>query len=269
METLPTSENTPPIDKITNTVKSYTIYLKENYFYQSLILIIVGLFFISLSVTLRIVSPLYLLLIIGILVFRHFYKQLGHIILLQFAKNNGFAYQKKGILSQIETPFLKIGRDQRIEDIVSGQFKDLPFCLFNYNSILGSGSEEKRIGFTVCRIQHQVKLPRIFLNAKHPSFNQVILRKDQVEIQMEGDFHKYFRLYVTKEYEIEALQIFTPDVMAKLIDKSKRFSLEFMNDHVYIYSNSPVVQKNELDAIILLAQMLIEELAPTLARLKK
>lgn len=61
METLPTSENTPPIDKITNTVKSYTIYLKENYFYQSLILIIVGLFFISLSVTLRIVSPLYLL----------------------------------------------------------------------------------------------------------------------------------------------------------------------------------------------------------------
>ena len=61
-----------------------------------------------------------------------------------------------------------------------------------------------------------------------------IFSKDQI-LSLEGDFNNYFTLYAPKEYEQDALYIFTPDLMTLLIDKVKDADVELIGDQLYIY----------------------------------
>ncbi len=54
-------------------------------------------------------------------------------------------------------------------------------------------------------------------------------------MSLEGDFNKYFKLSVPKGYEVKALEVFTPDVMATLIDKCKFFNVEIAGTNIYSY----------------------------------
>ena len=65
-------------------------------------------------------------------------------------------------------------------------------------------------------------------------------------IKLEGDFNQYFSLSITKGYEVEALEIFTPDVMQELIEKAKKFSMEVIGGHIFIYDNAIVGTKQGL-----------------------
>ena len=60
--------------------------------------------------------------------------------------------------------------------------------------------------------------------------------KSQI-LSLEGDFDKYFTLYCPKEYERDALYVFTPDLMALLIDEAAPFDVEIVDDWMFVYSN--------------------------------
>jgi hypothetical protein len=55
-------------------------------------------------------------------------------------------------------------------------------------------------------------------------------------LSLEGDFDKYFTLYCPKEYETDALYVFTPDLMALLVDQSQQFDVEIVDDWMFVYS---------------------------------
>jgi hypothetical protein len=61
------------------------------------------------------------------------------------------------------------------------------------------------------------------------------LDKRQV-LSLEGDFDKSFTLYCPREYERDALYIFTPDLMALLIDEAAPFDVEIIDDWLFVYS---------------------------------
>lgn len=90
-------------------------------------------------------------------------------------------------------------------------------------------------------IQLTKKLPHIILDSKANNrklFNSVLPRSFDVDqkLSLEGDFDKYFTLYVPKGYERDALYVFTPDIMALFIDHSSEFDAEIIGDKLYIYS---------------------------------
>jgi hypothetical protein len=58
-------------------------------------------------------------------------------------------------------------------------------------------------------------------------------------LSLEGDFDRYFTLYVPRDYERDALYVFTPDLMALLIDEAAPFDVEIIDDWMYIYSHRP------------------------------
>jgi hypothetical protein len=58
-------------------------------------------------------------------------------------------------------------------------------------------------------------------------------------LSLEGDFDKYFKLYVPQGQERDALYIFTPDVMAQFIDGAYMFFCEIVEDQLYLYSLRP------------------------------
>ncbi|MEP6482432.1 MAG: hypothetical protein ABJA94_10545 [Rhodoglobus sp.] len=62
--------------------------------------------------------------------------------------------------------------------------------------------------------------------------------RDQV-LKLEGDFNDHFTLYAPKEYERDATYVFTPDLMALLIDESASFDVEVIDDWMFVYSRTP------------------------------
>jgi Protein of unknown function (DUF3137) len=64
------------------------------------------------------------------------------------------------------------------------------------------------------------------------------LKRGQV-LSLEGDFDKYFTLYAPRQYERDALYVFTPDLMVLLIDRLASYDLEIVDNRLYIYSHTP------------------------------
>ncbi|MBH0109071.1 hypothetical protein I6E81_02695 [Salinibacterium sp. NG22] len=88
-------------------------------------------------------------------------------------------------------------------------------------------------------IKLETSLPHIVLDARRN--NSLImfsalrpLAKDQI-LSLEGDFDKYFTLYCPVGYERDALYIFTPDLMALLIDRSASFDVEIVDNWLFVY----------------------------------
>lgn len=66
----------------------------------------------------------------------------------------------------------------------------------------------------------------------------VTFTKHQV-LPLEGDFGRYFTLYAPMTYERDALYVFTPDLMALLIDETAAFDVEVVDDWMFVYSHKP------------------------------
>ncbi|QAY73990.1 hypothetical protein ET445_12210 [Agromyces protaetiae] len=82
------------------------------------------------------------------------------------------------------------------------------------------------------------RLPNMVLDARgndHGPFSslQTIPLASQ-RLSLEGDFDSHFRLYVPTGYERDALYVFTPDLMALLIDETGDLDVEIRDDRLII-----------------------------------
>lgn len=152
------------------------------------------------------------------------------------------------------------GHSERIEDrlVRPGEFE-----ISNYYYTTGSGKNQQRHDWGYIRVPLKRRLPHIVLDAKKNNTGlfgfsitnlPLTFKKDQT-LSLEGDFDTYFTLYAPKKYERDALYIFTPDLMALLIDESAQFDVEIIDDALYVYSSRPFMMQdpavlNRLFAII-------------------
>jgi hypothetical protein len=93
-----------------------------------------------------------------------------------------------------------------------------------------SGSPERSIDVGYLAIDLPRHLPNMILDA---GSNDGLLTsslarppKENQRLSLEGDFDRHFRLYVPKGYERDALYVFTPDLMALLIDETGDLDVE-------------------------------------------
>lgn len=96
-------------------------------------------------------------------------------------------------------------------------------------------------GYMAVKLDRQ--LPQMVLEAKANAgfFGTVRVGDTSVVVTLEGDFNEYFTLRVPMGYERDALYVFTPDLMALLIDESSAFDVELIDDWMFIYSPEPFV----------------------------
>jgi hypothetical protein len=55
-------------------------------------------------------------------------------------------------------------------------------------------------------------------------------------LSLQGDFNRHFSLYAPKSFESDALYVFTPDLMALLIDEASAFDAEIVDDWIIFVS---------------------------------
>lgn len=185
----------------------------------------------------------------------------------QFALANGFQYQKNGGLD-LSGALFNLGHSHKTQDIITGVYDGNPLTLFNYTYIIGYGKNQQTYNDSVFRVEYPTILPPILLVVDNQYFGGITGLFDGWEkIKPEGDFDKNFDLYTKKEFEIEALQVFSPDFMEKMLADWPEFNLEFNGNKLIIFHNRTITTKAELQKMYDLAQFLITKVEPLAKRM--
>jgi hypothetical protein len=172
----------------------------------------------------------------------------------QFATMNKYAFTPTADPTSVHAASLKRGHSQKMYNIVSGTIHHSNFQLFNFEFTIGSGKHKRTYASTVFELDFDEPMPHMMLIAKKGERAMFSLDTTGLqEIMLEGDFHKYFWLYMTKGSQIPVLSIFAPDFMHDMIIRHKKYDIEFINDKIYIFDTRVVTTAHELSALYSMA----------------
>jgi hypothetical protein len=135
-----------------------------------------------------------------------------------------------------------IGTSRSVYDSVRADTgRALEVANYRYTVRRDKTSTVYRWGYLALRLDR--RLPHMVLDATSNNllFGSSLPRrfgKDSV-LSLEGDFDRHFTLYCPQEYGRDALYVFTPDLMALLIDESSAFDVEIVDDWMFVYSTKP------------------------------
>jgi hypothetical protein len=111
----------------------------------------------------------------------------------------------------------------------------------------------------------------IVLDSTLNNSKQSNLDKDKLpeqEVELEGNFSKYFKLYCNDGQQVIALQIVAPDIMAYILDNLLSADIEIIDNQVSIIVRDGAQTIERLKASIQLAQQ-IEKLAKAVTKVTK
>jgi hypothetical protein len=128
----------------------------------------------------------------------------------------------------------------------------------NYEYSTWSGKNRLTHTWGYVRVRLTRRLPNMILDARSNNiFANLTNLPDSFargqSLSLEGDFDKHFTLYAPKQYERDALYVFTPDVMAALIDNGHAYDMEVIDDSLILYSTDPFTLESETQLKTLLS----------------
>lgn len=161
----------------------------------------------------------------------------------QFAELNGWKYKDRSDPSQEQGIMFRQGHGRIIHHCIEGMIDERNFRIFNYNFSIGSGKHRKTYFYTIFAFKFDGTFPHIYLNDKAYSYSIRIGES----IPLPTEFEKSFSLSAPKEYEIEALEIFTPDVLVSLLDNKFGHDVEFVNQEMLIFFDGQISGSEQLE----------------------
>ncbi len=138
-----------------------------------------------------------------------------------------------------------------------------PFDFGNHS--FKQGDSVAKYGFVCVKLSRH--LPHILLDGRSNNllsrFSNLpaSYRRDQL-VELAGGFDKHFKTYVPKDYERDALEILTIDLMSDLVEYGANYDFEIIDDELYIYSSPGFDLSNpeQYERIFRLVQVVAEKL---------
>ncbi len=159
----------------------------------------------------------------------------------RFARKNGMRFSPFDADPSYPGAIFQLGSSrQSVDHLVSDSGRFFDFGNYRYTTGSGKNRSTRTWGFLAFNLDR--RLPHMMLDSKaNNTFFGTNLPaafdKSQI-LSLEGDFDKSFTLYCPREYERDALYVFTPDLMALLIDEAAPFDVEIIDDWMFVYSNT-------------------------------
>lgn len=163
----------------------------------------------------------------------------------QFARDNNLQYVKSIANPTYPGVIFSTGNQRRIKDQFIGETNGL-FEVGNYEYTVRHGKSSTTYYSGYIRIALDRHIAHMLLDSTANNTNifgarfsnlPIAMARDQT-LRLEGDFNEHFTLYAPKEYARDALYIFTPDLMALLIDQAGKFDVEVIDDQLFVYGNA-------------------------------
>ncbi len=193
-----------------------------------------------------------------------FKKKLRHIFYRQFASANGFSYLMTGWLEGLSGAIFSVGHSKKMEDIIEGNLSGVPISIFNYQYTVGGGKSAHTFQRTVWKVDFKTPVPSVILLVDSHMFGDNLSDntiKLPGRINLGGDLESHFTLFCEKKFEIEALQIFSPEFLNLIFENYKQFSLDFSDTSLFIYSNRIITTKVELLKLNEFADLIVDRLS--------
>ena len=119
-----------------------------------------------------------------------------------------------------------------------------PIEIANYELLTGvQGSRNTQFGgYAALRLA--TSLPHIVLQSRGRGsrrFSLATVPSGAQKLSLEGDFDEHFTLFCPRGYERDALYLFTPDVMTRLMDDVRGYDVEIIDDWLFLVSTRDVV----------------------------
>lgn len=154
-----------------------------------------------------------------------------------FAWQNGWAYADA--LERTRRPGAAFARvaHGRERAVVACDDERMPFELGLHHSV-SRGQQRATIQrpFAFVELPLPSSVPHIVLANRTRSIIPTLgLGRGAARLDLEGDFAKTFRLIVPDGYQQDALYIFTPDLMARVLDLGSGAEIELVSDRLYVY----------------------------------
>jgi hypothetical protein len=165
----------------------------------------------------------------------------------RWARMDGFARANGMVFSPVDANpaypgmiFQRGDTRQAVDHLRSADGRFFDFGNYRYTTGSGKNRTTRTWGFLAFHLDR--RLPNMLLDSKannglFGSNLPASFDRNQI-LSLEGDFDNYFTLYAPKEYERDALYVFTPDLMALLIDEAAPFDVEIVDDWMFVYSNT-------------------------------
>lgn len=189
----------------------------------------------------------------------------------KFADENNLMYEYFIPTHNLKGRLFSISGNSSATNVMSGNYENIPIKIFNYQYTVGSGKNSSTYRFTVSEIEiRDTKFPYILLKSNSmPYYNSFNLfgKKNDIEISLEPEYKKTYRLFTTDGYEIEILQIFSKDLLDFLKKDGSHFSIEFSENKIYIYDDVLIRNEKELSTLFNLTKKIIEKTAAFLHRM--
>lgn len=159
----------------------------------------------------------------------------------RFALANELSFHVESVAPAYPGAIFGLGSPRYVNDSFRSE-NDRYLDFGNYTYVSGSRKNRKthRWGFLALHLDRA--LPHMVLDssANNGIFGSTnlpaVFSREQV-LSLEGDFDRYFTLYCPAEYERDALYVFTPDLMALLIDEAAPYDVEIIDRWMFIYSH--------------------------------
>ncbi|KRC60692.1 hypothetical protein ASE14_06825 [Agromyces sp. Root81] len=160
----------------------------------------------------------------------------------RFAAANGFDFAVTSPDPAYPGTVFGLGRNrtsyERLKS-TSGRLVELG----SYRYTTGSGDDERVSSWGYIAVALDRPVPHMLLDARanDGAFSSLPVAFDRRQVlSLEGDFDRYFRLYTPREYERDALYVFTPDLMALLIDEAAGWDVELVDRWLFFYAPDPI-----------------------------
>lgn len=151
----------------------------------------------------------------------------------KFAESRQWRYAPVGGVTMENGLIFTQGEDRSVRHIVEGSIDNRPFKIFTYGFFYRSLENKKYPRtFTVFSFRYTGSSPHLYLDRLHDAFG---LKAVGQKLNMPSEFAKQFALYAPAEYEIEALAIYTPELLVALLDQKQKFDIECIEQWLCLY----------------------------------
>jgi hypothetical protein len=151
----------------------------------------------------------------------------------QVAKAKGWVFASDASVDDQEALFLNTGHTRRLQNVVKGVQAELPCRVFESRYTVGRGKRKTTYKFACMAFQFTGSFPHLYLNKKDNKVS--FISNEKFKISLPTSFDEQFALYAPNEYELEALQVFTPDVMEYLLRVDWPYDIEFVDQEMIVF----------------------------------
>lgn len=190
-------------------------------------------------------------------------------ILFAFAVQNNFQFEKENKNINDAGSLYKRGHDKKETNIITGEFAGLPMKFSDYQYVTGQGKYSTDYLIRVMRLTLPRHLPHMVIDCEIESDSNglsslPITFDSSQKVELEGDFHKYFNLYVPDKYGVSALSIIAPDAMEALMRMKSLCDIEIIENQIYFYWPETDLKRDSYEKVFATVEEVMREIGDKL-----